>query len=247
MSPGDYVRQLARQRRDQAYGILLTSGSIAAAIVVLLLVAIALGESIPPVLFLLVLIPPALTAPRVLALLKRARQADRGASAEESIAELLNPLTEREWVIEYGLYEPAFGDVDVFLRSPKGKHYVVEIKSHRCIVQTDGRYLYNFRNGRRRTFRKNFLVQARQQAVALKQSRKLGYVTPIIAFSNATVDISTQPVTNVYVVEHDKLLPYLEYLENDKPHKVARRPTRRPRKSKPPAKPVLKPKKSSSP
>ncbi|MGG6294528.1 nuclease-related domain-containing protein [Leptolyngbya sp. AN02str] len=248
--PGEYVRSRAQAYHEQAHQMLLALVKLSAAILMVLLLVQLFGQSfgfgLSPLAYACVPLPIMFGWREVAKLRDRARRNEQGATGEEAIAAILEPLKHQGWQIEYGSYIAKLGDVDAFLLSPNGRGYVVEVKSHAGLVQSNGNYLFHTpENKRRRPFQKNFLHQARQQAIAIKQIKNLGYVTPIVAFSHAVVDIKTQPVTNVYVVGQNKLVGYLQYLDNKSRYDAKKKPIKRTDKSDRPK--VQKPSRRPSP
>lgn len=142
-------------------------------------------------------------------LLKRARYADQGAAGEEAIATILKPLETKGWTIEYGILIRSIGDIDVFLLSPQGRAFIIDVKSHWGEVRSDGRKLYRWHKHSTQPFEKDFLAQAKRQAVEVGKLKNLKFVTPMIAFSNARVEISSNPVAGVYVVSKSTLMSCL--------------------------------------
>jgi Nuclease-related domain len=143
---------------------------------------------------------------------RRAGHADQGATAEETIASILAPLKPQGWQIEYGVRHPAVGDVDVVLRSPKGRTYTIDVKSHKGTVGHTHDALYRQYGPSRYAFEKDFLKQAKHQAVVIQKSQQVRFVTPLLVFANATVEISNNPVAGVYILSKDKLIQCLERL-----------------------------------
>ena len=145
---------------------------------------------------------------------KRANHADQGAKGEEDIAQLMTKLKQEGWQIEYGVWlGNRLGDADIICISPRGKAYVIDVKSHRGKVTTDGTQLYKKMGKSTYPFKKNFLQQAMKQALQVKKQKKLNFVTPIVAFSNAQVSLQAEKLQNVYVVEKEKLISLLKSLE----------------------------------
>ena len=144
---------------------------------------------------------------------KRANHADQGAKGEEDIAQLMTQLKQEKWQIEYGIrLGNGLGDADIICISPRGKAYVIDVKSHRGEVTTDGTQLYKQIGKSTYPFEKNFLQQAMKQALQVKKQKTLNFVTPIVAFSNAQVSLPAEKLQNVYVVEKEKLIPLLKSL-----------------------------------
>jgi hypothetical protein len=213
---GKNVRLLALRRRTKAIAL----GGAAGLLIALPFAVTSLVRSLPSL--------AAVTLPMwtyiacfVLALFtllqaqywwKRANQADQGAAAEEDIAKVLASLENLGWQIEYGVRDRRVGDVDVFLLSPKGQAYTIDVKSHRGRVQFDGQQLYRQYGQVRKPFEKDFLKQAKHQAVVMKQRKKSKFVTPIVVFSSATIQGISNPVEGVYVIGKEKLLSCLQSL-----------------------------------
>jgi hypothetical protein len=138
---------------------------------------------------------------------KRANHADQGARGEEDTAQAIMQLVQEGWQIEYGMrLGVRLGDADIVCVSPQNKAYVIDVKSHRGEVTTDGKQLYRRVGNSNYPFEKDFLNQAKKQALQVKQQKKLNFVTPIVAFSNAKVAISSRQLQKVYVVEKARLL-----------------------------------------
>ncbi|WP_225913925.1 nuclease-related domain-containing protein [Leptolyngbya ohadii] len=144
---------------------------------------------------------------------KRANHADQGAKGEEDIAEAMLPLQQAGWQIEYGMrLGNRLGDADIVCISPQGKAFVIDVKSHRGTVTTDGKQLSRQMGKQTYPFEKDFLSQAMKQALQVKKQKNLDFVTPIVAFSNAKVSIRSNKVQKVYVVEKLELIPLLKTL-----------------------------------
>jgi hypothetical protein len=143
---------------------------------------------------------------------KRANHADQGAKGEEDMAQEMQQLETKGWEIEYGMRLRGLGDVDIVCISPQNKAYVIEVKSHRGEVTTDGKKLYRRMGKISYPFEKNFLEQAIKQALQVKKKMKLSFVTPIVAFSDAKVLVPPDKLQNVYVVGKSSLVSLLESL-----------------------------------
>ncbi len=87
---------------------------------------------------------------------KRANCADQGARGEEDIAETLKPLEKLGWQIEYNIRDRRLGDIDIFLLSPKGKAYTIDVKSHKGKVRSAKGQLYRQYGKSRYPFDKDF-------------------------------------------------------------------------------------------
>jgi Nuclease-related domain len=144
---------------------------------------------------------------------KRANHADQGAKGEADTADEIAQLEREGWQIEYGMrLGNRLGDADIFCISPQGKAYVIDVKSHRGTVKTDGKQLHRRMGKATYSFEKNFLEQAMKQALQVKKQKSLSFVTPIVAFSTAKVAIPSGKVQKVYVVEGSRLLTLLQSL-----------------------------------
>lgn len=144
---------------------------------------------------------------------RRANHADQGAKGEEDAAKEIVHLKQEGWEIEYGMrLGNRLGDADIVCISPQNKAYVIDIKSHRGDVITDGKLLYRRLGKTTYPFEKNFLEQVMKQALQVKKQKGLNFVTPMVAFSEATVSIPSGRLQKVYVVEKTRLLPLLKSL-----------------------------------
>lgn len=128
-----------------------------------------------------------------LRLWKQANNVTQGAKGEEIVALLLRELETEGWQIDYNIPVAIWGDVDAFLCSPSGNCFAVDTKSHGGTVFFDGtklmrRYgqeIYEFDNN------KDLLKAARGQSAAIKDMKGVKYVTPMLCFTNAELDIRT--------------------------------------------------------
>ena len=147
---------------------------------------------------------------------KRANRADRGAKGEETVALLLRELQREGWSIEYNVPVPKYGDADAFLRSPSGSCFVVDSKAHGGVVFFNGtklmrRYgkeVYEFDNN------KDLLKAVKGQAVYLKERKGVRYVTPILCFTKAELDIQAidNKVDGVHAIKQESLVRLLKRL-----------------------------------
>jgi hypothetical protein len=144
---------------------------------------------------------------------KRANHADQGAKGEEEVAQSLNPLIQEGWQIEYGTrLQGGVGDADIICISPHAHAYIIDVKSHRGEVSSDGKKLHRRMGNATYAFEKDFLAQSMKQALQVKKLKKLSFVTPIIAFSQAKVVVPPKKVRGVYVVEKSRLTSLLKGL-----------------------------------
>jgi Holliday junction resolvase-like predicted endonuclease len=139
--------------------------------------------------------------------LDSAARADQGAKGEEEIAQLLKKLP-AGWRFEYNRLVQGVGDIDIIVNAPNGRTWSIDVKSHRGTIFQEGDQLKKRMGKNVYGLGKDFIGAAQKQASLLQQTDKLGWVTPVICFSSAQVDIS-RPVQGVYVVEKSQLLKFL--------------------------------------
>lgn len=218
---GKNVRRMALQRRIRAIQMFASAGVLLALPFVLYplfqrLLSLQRGASLGNIQIMMgaaCLVGAIAFGFRGAHLWKRANHADQGARAEEDAAQLVEPLRSGGWQIEYGVRDRRVGDVDIFLRSPKGNAYTVDVKSHRgTVFVQDGALLRRFGESQY-PFEKDFLRQAKQQAVAMQKQSGATFVTPMILFSNAWLEIPPKPIAGVYVVGKHNVLKCLKSLE----------------------------------
>lgn len=144
---------------------------------------------------------------------KRAKHAAQGAKGEEDTAQAMAELEQEGWQIEYGLrLGQKLGDVDIVCVSPQQQAFVIDVKSHRGEVSTDGKKLIRRMGNSTYQFEKDFLVQAMKQAMQVKQQKQYSFVTPIVAFSDAKVSVPLGKLRGVYVVDKSRLVTLLRSL-----------------------------------
>jgi hypothetical protein len=140
---------------------------------------------------------------------------DRGACGEEKTEQVLKSLTQSGWIAEYNLSLPQVGDIDVWLQSPKGLNFILEVKSHQTVVQLEGDVLKRQSyDGKLRDFEKDFLEQIAKQATAIKKAKKLTKVTRVVVFSDAKVILrNKKKIRGAYVMEQGGLVSRLQELD----------------------------------
>lgn len=204
---GENIRELAIQRRTDAYkkiGIAVITGL---APVILLLLRLPAGIAVLAWVGCWVVAYTYFNKGQYLLL--RAKQADQGAVAEENVAQLLKPLELQGWKIEYNVVLE-YGDADAFLQAPNGKCFVIDTKSNKGSVFYDGTMLklrygkqvHEFGNG------KNILKAVKGQARALKEMKRVSFVQPILCFTQARMEEIDQnnSIDGVYAVDTANLL-----------------------------------------
>jgi hypothetical protein len=144
---------------------------------------------------------------------KRANHADQGAKGEEDTAQALFQLEQEGWKVEYGMrLGRGLGDADIVCISPQNKAYVIDVKSHKGEVTTDGKQLYRRMGKTTYPFEKNFLNQAMKQALQVKEQKNLNFVTPVVTFSDAKVLVPSNRLQKVYVIDKLRLVSLLKSL-----------------------------------
>jgi hypothetical protein len=139
-------------------------------------------------------------------LFRQAARADQGARGEEAIAKILRQLPS-DWKTEFNRRVHGVGDVDAIIRSPRGKTWTIDVKSHRgTIIEKDGK-LYKVVGNNTYSMQKDFIAAAKKQAALVKNMDNLRYVTPVICFSSAKVEIE-HSVQGVYVISRSELLDF---------------------------------------
>jgi len=140
---------------------------------------------------------------------------DQGACGEEKTQQVLEPLTQSGWIAEYNLSLPQVGDIDVWLRSPKGLNFILDVKSHSTVVVLEGDVLKRQSyDGKLRDFHKDFLAQIAKQVTAIKKAKKLTKVTPVVVFSDAKVILrNKKKIRGAYVLELGDVVSRLQELE----------------------------------
>jgi hypothetical protein len=216
---GKNIRNLALRRRFKAIQLFIATALLAClpfvgkAFVQQLAVIIKTAVVVPVWIYPMCFSMSALTLWGGLYLWKRANHADQGAKGEEDIATILKPLSSEGWQIEYGIRDRRLGDIDIFLISPNKRAYTINVKSHKGQVRSQDGKLYRQYGQTRYSFEKDFLSQAKQQAIAMKNQKGLRFVTPIVVFSAASIEISANPISHVYVLGKENLLSQLRSLE----------------------------------
>lgn len=147
---------------------------------------------------------------------KMADRAEQGAKGEEIVGLLLKELEQAGWKIQYNLPIPRLGDADVFLSSPKDNHFVVDVKSHSGEVFFENGVLKKRFGNTVYSFEKDFLAKVMQQALTVKTIKGLKFVTPILCFTEARLDIGTvnNKARGVYVMKKEALVKRLVWLDS---------------------------------
>ena len=218
-SAGKNIRRMALKRRFKAIQLFIATALLAClpfagkAFIQQLAVITKTVIVVPAWIYLLCFSMAVLTLWGGLYLWKRANHADQGAKGEEDIAAMLTPLNSEGWQVEYGIRDRRLGDIDIFLVSPSKHAYTIDVKSHKGQVRSQDGKLYRQYGQKSYPFEKDFLSQAKQQAIAMKEQKGLRFVTSIVVFSAASVDISANPIAHVYVLGKESLLSQLRSLE----------------------------------
>lgn len=229
---GETNRQLAQQPRNKAFLRFCSAGFLA---IFPFLVAPLMGTAGLKVLVFAVCFGGAFGLVRGgLKLWKQAKNADEeekpvalpvsSESEEEKlvappvpsddIALLLRELETEGWQIEYDIPVRDWGKVDAFLCSPSGNCFVVDTKSHGGTVFFDGTKLMRRYGHEVYKFNRDLLKAAKGRAVAIQKLKGVRYVTPILYFTKADLDIKTVDnlIEKVYVAQRESLVRRLKRL-----------------------------------
>lgn len=137
------------------------------------------------------------------------RRAQQGADGEQEIANMLMPLPP-SWLVQRNITLPGCGDIDFVIRSPEGKFFAIEVKSHRGSVVRRGDRLCRWQNFQCVEFEKNFVVQTLLQAIALrKMLSPNSFVTAILVFSDAKVLLQENRIKHVHILSKEELVQFL--------------------------------------
>jgi len=213
---GKPLRRQAKQLRTKA----LYKYGAATGLVLLPLLVYAVAPFAPLFFFVAAaLLIGVLTAPPLIedgkTFWKRFKRYDQGACGEEKIQQVLEPLIQSGWIAEYNLILREVGDIDVWLRSPKGSNFILEVKSYSKVVLLEGDVLKRQSyDGKLRDFDKDFLEQIAKQVTAIKKAKKLTKVTPVVVFSDAKVILrNKKKIRGAYVMELGDLVSRLQELD----------------------------------
>jgi hypothetical protein len=151
-------------------------------------------------------------------LLIKANLATQGAKGEEKVAQILDPLKNQGWAIEYNIPLKHWGDADAFLASPQGNYFVIDTKSNKGGLFFDGNVLklrygmdiYDFSD------KKDVLKAVRGQAAALKDMKGLKFVQPILCFTQANLEEINQneKINGVYIVSSNNIVRFLQEFDS---------------------------------
>lgn len=213
---GSNIRQLARQRRD---GAIVRFGAAGALVIAPVLIYPLLGTTgLGILVYVSCIVGVVVLFQKGWHYWKRANRAVQGAKGEETVALLLSDLEREGWSVEYNIPVPKFGDADAFVRSPSGSCFVVDSKAHggtvffngTKLMRRYGKEVYEFDGN------KDLLKAVKGQAVYLKERKNVRYVTPILCFTNAELDVQAidNKVQDVHVLYPESLVPLLKRLSS---------------------------------
>lgn len=212
---GSSIRKLAQKRRRKAVKNFLIAGALFAAPFLSYSVLGAIGIAL--LIHIGCWITGAIFSRKGKALLSASQRADRGAAAEESVANTLSVLTDEGWSIEYNIPMRYWGDADAFLCSPDKNHFVIDTKSNRGRVFFDGTKLMLSQGRRSYPFSggKDILKAMRGQAASMRSMRRVRFVNAILCFTQAELDssIAGQKIENVHISTQHSLVQMLKTLD----------------------------------
>ena len=152
-------------------------------------------------------------------LLKEFHNANQGAQGEESTALVLSELVNEGWKAEHGVVVPYWGDVDHFVCSPNQNCFVIDTKTDGGTVFFDGKMLVKKYGNEVKSFarKKDILKSVKGQAVTMRNLKNVKYVTPVLCFDRANLDIKTidNKIAGVYVLAQSSLIRVLKKLDKN--------------------------------
>jgi hypothetical protein len=209
---GTTIKELERKRRKVAIAYFV---AVTVLVIIPIIIYIDIGvNSLSVLIYLICLVGAAYAIEQGKKFWYAAQRATQGREAEARVSSLLKELEEDSWEVIYNIPLSLWGDADVFLRSPSSNYFVIDIKNNNGIVFFDGSMLklrygtevFPFANNR------DILAMVKGQATALKELQGVRYVTPIVCFTKAVLEIDSQNnlVQDVYIVSADYLLETLK-------------------------------------
>lgn len=136
---------------------------------------------------------------------------------EKTTGSSFRELQQQGWKITCNLSLPNGETVDVFLQSPKGNAFIVDVQSQWGeVVYEEG--VLKLRQGIGvSNFENDLLGQITDRAIAVKKMKRLRSVTPILCFTEAALSIETvnNKARDVYIVKREFLVRKLLRLEKD--------------------------------
>ncbi len=216
-SPSSAIRQLETERNTGAL-LYLVLGLIIAALLGYCYQQIYLNDNNPHWLVksaLLILIGVVITS--FSSESQQASNARQGADGEESIFRLLvDNLTDRGWKFRFNEMIGENWDVDVIARSPSGRVFTIDVKSHRGTKVVTKEGLHRRYGDREYEFKKCFLKGAKAQAVTVAKKLDRDWVIPIVCFSNGEIDYQDDVIDpkGVIVLGGKGLIEDLEAIEH---------------------------------
>ncbi len=212
--PGENIRKLGRERYQSA--ILYYILTVAVLFITFFFLSILSTSSLGLLLLVGGLAGAYYLYRRGKHLMKRAGDAQRGATAETEVATLLQHLERKGWKVEYNLKIRRWGDADVVLCSPKKKWYVIDVKSHggtkvyegTRLRKRYGRNTYDFTEG-------DLIYKVKGQAKEVKNLKGIQSVTAMLCFTKGDVDIRSNKVSGIYIITATNLVSTLLQLDKE--------------------------------
>ncbi|MBW4520766.1 MAG: NERD domain-containing protein [Scytolyngbya sp. HA4215-MV1] len=203
------LHRLAFQRRVKAVGF-VGAALICLSLPILLLVIP--NTALPGWVSFVLLVSAGIFAFQAKKSFREAKNVDQGIAGEDAIAEVLKILENRGWKIERNLQIRSIGDIDFLLTSPRAKTYILDAKSHRGLIFYQQKL--QRRMGKKvHAFEKDFIAQMMKQVYAVKDFKKLTWITPLLVFSRARLNIPDRRIEGVYLAEVSEVIYLLECLD----------------------------------
>jgi Nuclease-related domain len=138
--------------------------------------------------------------------IRRRERLEASLAAEKEVHNMLVERLPSGWLVEANVEIPRFGDIDLFVTSPKRSCFAIEIKSHQGEVLFDGKCL---RRGSGKCFEKDFLTQVMRAAMELRKMRNLPFVNALLVFTRAKLSLSERHIRQVQVLSSEELVNFL--------------------------------------
>lgn len=113
----------------------------------------------------------------------------------------LKPLERQSWTLDS---TAVGGDGQIVATAPSGQTYCIVFKGDRGKVGTDGRQVFRLYDNAPQPFPANFIQQTQQRSSRVQQRLKQVKskpVVPVLAFTEAIVELDRNPVSGVWVVQ----------------------------------------------
>src|SRR5262249_24027647 len=146
--------------------------------------------------------------------MQAAARFEQGQTGEDELAEELEKLSPR-WRVKRNVIIEHLGGIDFFVVSPSGKPFVLDAKSHEGTIVTIGQAIYRLYKGSYVPLENDLVVQAMRQAIAAKELFGLPYVTAVVVFTRAQVQIYPPKIRQAHILSKSNVVAFLLEQETD--------------------------------